>query len=159
RRALPNDPRLFQFTGFILRRRGQQEEGLQNLERAVELDPRNFYTLQQIAGSYQALGRYGEAIAALDRALAIVPDNVETRSTRGEWYAYWKADTRPLRQTIDAILAQGPGAITSAATNWFACALAERDPAAAERALVALGDNPCWNNENPIILSRSFGEG
>jgi hypothetical protein len=36
--------------------------------------------------------------------------------------------------------------------------LAERDPAAAERALVALGDNPCWG-EGTIILSRSFGEG
>ncbi|TMJ55094.1 MAG: hypothetical protein E6G85_04250, partial [Alphaproteobacteria bacterium] len=49
RRGLPNDPRLFELTGYILRRRGQQEEGLQNLQRAVELDPRNFYTLQQIA--------------------------------------------------------------------------------------------------------------
>ena len=29
RRALPNDPRLFELTGYILRRRGQQEEGLQ----------------------------------------------------------------------------------------------------------------------------------
>src|SRR6266498_3302683 len=75
RRGLPNDPRLFECTGYILRRRGQQEEGLRNLERAVELDPRNLYTLQQIAGSYQFLGRYAEAIAALDRALAIVPDN------------------------------------------------------------------------------------
>src|SRR5262249_47859712 len=49
RRALPNDPRLFELTGYILRLRGQQEEGLQNLERAVELDPRNFNTLQQIS--------------------------------------------------------------------------------------------------------------
>ena len=158
RRALPNDPRLFELTGYILRRRGQQEEGLQNLQRAVELDPRNFYTLQQIALSYQFLGRYAEAIAALDRALAIVPDNVETRAARGEFYFCWKADTRPLHQTIDAILAQGPGAIASAADIWFFCALAERDPAAAERALVALGDNPCWV-ESAIILSRSFGEG
>ena len=29
-----------------------REEGLQNLQRAVELDPRNFDTLQQIALSY-----------------------------------------------------------------------------------------------------------
>jgi TolB-like protein/Tfp pilus assembly protein PilF len=158
RRALPNDPRLFELTGYILRRRGQQEEGLRNLERAVELDPRNFYTLQQIALSYQFLGRYGEAIAALDRALAIMPDNVETRANRGLWYMCWKGDTRRLRQTIDAILAQGAGAIASAADIWFLCALAERDPAAAERALVALGDNQCWN-EGAIILSHSFGEG
>src|ERR1700736_2846156 len=158
RRALPNDPRLFELTGYILRRRGQQEEGLQNLERAVGLDPRNFYTLQQIALSYQHLGRYSESIAALDRALAIVPDNVETRANRGLFYLCWKADTRPLRQTIDAILAQGAGAIATAADSWFFCALAERDSAAAERALVALGDNPCWG-ETPIVLSHSFGEG
>jgi TolB-like protein/Tfp pilus assembly protein PilF len=158
RRALPNDPRLFEFTGYILRRRGQQEEGLQNLKRAVELDPRNFDILQQIALTYQHLGRYAEAIAALDRALAIVPDNAETRATRGEFYVYWRADTLPLHQTIDAILAQGPSAIASAAATWFACALAERDPAAADRALVALGDNQCWG-EGAIQLSHSFGEG
>jgi TolB-like protein/Tfp pilus assembly protein PilF len=158
RRGLPNDPRLFELTGYILRRRGQQEEGLQNLKRAVELDPRNFFTLQQIALSYQFLGRYAEAIAAFDRASAIMPDNVETRANRGLFYLCWKADTRPLHQTIDAILAQGAGAIATAADNWFFCALAERDPAAAERALVALGDNPCWT-ESAILLSRNFGEG
>jgi TolB-like protein/Tfp pilus assembly protein PilF len=158
RRALPNDPRLFELTGYILQRRGQQEEGLRNLERAVELDPRNFDTLQQIALSYQALGRYPEQIAALDRALAIVPENAETRADRGVVYLLWKADTRPLHQTIDAILAQGPDAIVRAGVIWFVGALAERDPAAAERALVALGDNPCVA-EDAIILSHSFGEG
>src|SRR5207253_10329613 len=56
RRAFPNDPRLFELTGYILRRRGQQEEGLQNLQRAVELDPRNSHTLQEIAISYQYSG-------------------------------------------------------------------------------------------------------
>jgi TolB-like protein/Tfp pilus assembly protein PilF len=158
RKTLPNDPRIFELTGYILRRRGQQEEGLRNLQRAVELDPRNFFTLQQIAVSYLNLGRYAEAIAALDRASVIVPDNVGTRAIRAEYYVYWKADTQPLRQTIDAILAQGSSAIATAAGSWFVCALAERDPAAAERALVALGDNPCWN-EGTINLSRSFGEG
>jgi TolB-like protein/Tfp pilus assembly protein PilF len=158
RRTLPNDPRLFELTAYILRRRGQQEEGLHNLQRAVELDPRNLDTQQQVAISYQRLGRYADAIAALDRALSIVPDNVETRTSRGLWELCWKGDTRPLHETIDAILAQGPSAIASAADNWFVCALAERDAAAAERALVALGDNPCWN-EIRITLSRSFGEG
>jgi serine/threonine-protein kinase len=158
RRTLPNDPRLFELTGYILRRRGQQEEGLRNLQRAVELDPRNFSTLQQVALSYQLLSRYAESLAALDRALRIVPDNVETRAARGEFYVFWKADTQPLHETIDSILAQGPNTIASAADVWFACALAERDAAAAERALVALGNNPCWN-EGAINLRRSFGEG
>src|SRR5437773_2062638 len=157
RRGLPNDPRLFEVTGYILRRRGQQEEGLQNLQRAVELDPRNFFTLQQIALSYQFLGRYVDSITALDRALAIMPDNL-TRAFRGLFYFCWKADTRSPLRTIDSILAQEPSAIAGSADIWFLCALAERDPAAAERALVALGDNPCWG-EGTILLSRSFGEG
>jgi len=158
RRGLPNDPRLFEITGYILRRRGQSEEGLQNLERAAELDPRNFDILQQIALSYQFLGRYADSIAAMDRALAIVPDSVETRDVRGLFYFFWKADTRTPLQAIDAILAQRPSAIAVAADTWFLCALAERDPAAAERALAAVGDNACWS-EGVITLSRSFGEG
>src|SRR6266496_1985537 len=158
RRVLPNDPRIFELTGYILRRRGQQEEGLHNLQRAVELDPRNFFTLQQIAISYQGLGRYADAIAALDRALSIVPDNVETRAARALYELFWKADTRPLHQTIDSVLAQGPSAIAPAADVWFMCALAEHDSAAAERALVALGDNASWG-EGAIFLSHGFGEG
>jgi tetratricopeptide (TPR) repeat protein len=157
RRGLPNDPRLFELTGYILRRRGQQEEGLKNLQRAADLDPRNFDILQQIALSYQFLGRYADSVTALDRALAIMPDNL-TRALRGLFYFCWKADTRSPLQTIDAILAQEPSAIVGSADIWFLCALAERDPAAAERALVALGDNPCWA-EGVINLSRSFGEG
>jgi TolB-like protein/Tfp pilus assembly protein PilF len=158
RRALPNDPRLFELTGFILRRRGRQEEGLHNLQRAAELDPRNLYTLQQIVLSYYELGRWADAIATLDRVLSVVPDSVETRTGRAAFELFWKGDTRPLHQTIDSILAQGPSAVARAAGIWFTCALDERDSAAAERALVALGDNP-YVREDAIILSRSFGEG
>jgi tetratricopeptide (TPR) repeat protein len=158
RRSLPNDPRIFELSGRILRRRGQQEEGLRNLERSVELDPRNVQTLQQLAISYQHLRRYPEAAAVLDRALTIVPNDVATKTQRALVDFDWKAETRPLHQTIDSILAAGPSAISDAADVWFECALAERAPMAAERALVALGDNPSWN-DSAVRLSRSFGEG
>src|SRR5436853_553239 len=55
RRSLPNDPHVFELAGYIARRQGKHEDGLRNLERALELDPRNFYTLQQIALSYSNL--------------------------------------------------------------------------------------------------------
>jgi tetratricopeptide (TPR) repeat protein len=158
RRSLPNDPRLFELTGYILRRRGQPEEGARNLERAVELDPRNPYTLQQLALSYQILLRYPEEAAALDRAINIVPNDAATKTARAYIDLDWKAETRRLHETINSILAAGPGAISDAASDWFACALAERDPTAAERALVALGDDPCWA-DNAVRLTRSFGEG
>ena len=53
RSTMPNSPRIFELTGFIARRRGAHDEGVRNLKRAVELDPRNFFTLQQLAISYE----------------------------------------------------------------------------------------------------------
>ena len=109
RRALPNNPRLFELTGYILRRRGQQEEGLQNLERAVELDPRNFVTLQQIAFSY---GLWG---AMPRRSLRWIgrSRSCPTTSKRGPLvrlgYLYWKADTEPLHQTLMQSSPRGRG--------------------------------------------------
>ena len=158
RRSLPNDPRIFELSGYILRRRGQQEEGARNLESAVELDPHNMFILQQLGFSYESLRHYPEEAAVLDRVLTIVPNDVGTRSTRALIDFYWKAETRPLHEAIDSILAKNPGAISDVADGWFVCALAERDPTAAERALVALVDNPCWG-DSPVFLSCSFGEG
>jgi hypothetical protein len=91
--------------------------------------------------------------------LTIIPKDVAVKLTRALVDFLWKADTRPLHQAIDSILTGDPGAISEAADNWFVCALAERDPAAAERALAALGsDNPCWGDD-AVLLCRNFGEG
>ena len=93
---MPNAPRIFELTGFIARRRGAHEDGVRNLQHAVELDPRNFFTLQQLAISYELVRRYAEQIATIDRALSIKPDDPETKAARGLVLLDWKADTRPL---------------------------------------------------------------
>ncbi len=157
RRTLPNDPRIFEFTGYIARRRSQHEEGLRNLQRAVELDPRNFFTLQQLAISYEVLRRYAEAIATDDRALSIKPDDPETKADRALAALEWKADTRPLHQTIDEIRSKNPEAIKSVADVWFLCALAERDAAAAEMALTALGEATFGDAQTQF--NAAFGRG
>ena len=157
-RALPNDPRTFEWTGYILRRRGEREEGLSALQKALELDPRNYFIMQQIALSYHDLRRYPEEVAFLDRALTIVPQDVTTKVARALVDYEWKAETKSLHEAIDSILTENPDGISEAADNWFLCALAERDPAAAERALLALGRNPWWT-EGAVVLSRGFGEG
>ena len=157
RRTLPNDPRIPELTGYIVRRQGKQQEALQYLQRALDLDPRNFFTLQQIALSYQNLRRYRDMAGPLDRALAIKPDDIETKVTRMSVDLDWKADTRPLHQTIESILATDPDAIKKVADTWFTCALTERDAAVAERALAALGENPFGNDA--VLFGREFCEG
>ena len=157
RRTLPNDPRVFELTGYIRRRQGRHEEGLHNLERALELDPRNFFTLQQIALSYLGLRRYPEEAAVLDRALAINPNDVDTKVARALIDFDQKADTRQLHQTIDSIRARNHDAIQGVADSWLACALAERDAGAAEAALAALGGNVF--GADAVQLHQAFGEG
>ena len=158
RRSLTNDPRVFELTGYILRRRGQSDEAVRNLERSVELDPRNYFIMQQLALSYQLLRRYQEEAAMYDRVLTIVPKDVPTRVQRALVDFYWKADTKPLHDAIDSILAEDPSAIPAAADTWFLCALAERDPTAAKRALAALNHTAAFG-EGGVYLSASFGEG
>jgi len=158
RRGLVNDPRIFEMDGYILRRQGKHEEGLRNLERAVELDPRNAFTLVQIAVSYQLLRRYPEEIAVVERALAITPDNIEVRTTRALIDFFWKANTKPLHEVIEKLRVERPASLPEVADNWMICALAERDWPAAEQALAALGSGPFWG-DNTITLSHHFGEG
>ena len=158
RRGLTNDSRIFELTGYILRRQGRHEEGLRNLQRAVTLDPRNPFLLTQIASSYQYLRRYPEETAVLDRALTIIPDDLAVSSQRALVDLLWKADPHPLHQMIERVRIDRPDSIADVADNWLLCALVERDWPAAERALVALGSNPFWGDD-AIMLQSHFGEG
>jgi len=155
--SLPNDPQLFELKGYILRRQGKQEEALQNLERAAELDPLNLSTLLQVALSYEYLRRYADEKAALDRALAIKPGDVDTKVARAFVELEWKADTRPSHELLDQIRAKNPADFENVADNWLTCALAERDLAGAADALAVLGENKYGNDI--ITFSRPFVEG
>jgi serine/threonine protein kinase len=157
RQTLPNDPQIFELMGYVQRRQGQLEEGVQNLERALELDPRNVFILQQICLSYHFLRRDRETIAALDRALAIQPDDVETQMARAFAELHWKADPSRLHQVIDSIRANKPAKLPSVASGWLAGALAERNLVAVKAALEALGDGRF--GEDAVRFRRSFGEG
>jgi serine/threonine-protein kinase len=158
RQTLPNDAHIFQLTGSIERRRGRWENSINSLERAVDLDPRNIHTLQQLAGSYAFLRRYAEARLACDRALAIAPDDVETKLGLADVEFDWKANTKPLHELIDSVRASSPEAIPDIASPWFICALAERDPVAAKDALIAAGQNVSPGNQS-IRFNRPFAEG
>ena len=71
----------------------------------------------------------------------------------------WKADTRPLHQTIDSIRATNPAAMPSIANYWLICALAERDAAAAKDALIASGENANRFASENVLFNRPFVEG
>jgi TolB-like protein/tRNA A-37 threonylcarbamoyl transferase component Bud32/Flp pilus assembly protein TadD len=155
--TLPNSPSVFALKGYIQRRQGRWEESTRNLEQAIDLDPRNFYTLQQIAISYGVLRRYAEEKSVLDRALSIVPDDVDTKVARASVEFHWKADTQSLHETIDSIRATAAATLPNIANDWLSCGLAERDVAAVGAALNAFGEIPL--TDYAVHLNRQLMEG
>jgi TolB-like protein/Flp pilus assembly protein TadD len=153
-KTLPNDSRVPELIGYIVRRQGKHEEAVKYLQRALELDPRNFFILEQIALSYQNLRRYPEMAAMLDRALAIKPEEVDIRVTRASVDLDWKADSRPLHQVLASL---NPDEMKDVADTWFTCAMTERDAAVAERALNALGENNLGSDA--VYLSHDVSVG
>ena len=156
-RTLSNQPRLFALRAYINRRQGRWEQSVRDFERSIELDPRNFFTLQQIAATYGVLHRYPEEISVLERALTVDPDNLDTKVALAAVQFHWRADTKPLRRTIDSTRTTNPGALLNVVNDWLSCALAERDFASAKDALDALGDTPL--TDYAVHLSRPVMEG
>ena len=156
KRALPNSSKVFELTGYIDRRQARWDEAARNLEKALELDPRNFFILQQISLSYYYLRHYAEMAAALDRALVLVPEDVDTRVTRALVELDWRANSRPMHQTIHAILSENPGAAESIADQWLFVALCEHDPAEAKRALGSISAEGITTEG--VNIARTFCE-
>jgi TolB-like protein/Tfp pilus assembly protein PilF len=138
-RALPNNAQVLILMGYIDRRQGRWTESVQEMERALKLDPRNWFYLQQISLTYQFLRRFADMAAALDRVLPIIPDDdASTRVVRALVDLESRADPRPLRETIDAALQKDPTSATGFANIFIYFALCERDLNAAERAIAAM---------------------
>src|SRR5690606_32805534 len=65
--------------GYVYRRQGRIADAIGKLEEALDHDPRNTRFLTNLAASYTMVRRYGDAEAALRRAVAIDPDNLQAR--------------------------------------------------------------------------------
>ncbi len=136
RHALPNNAQIFKFLGLIDRRQGRWDEAVQNVERAVDLDPRNQDTLGDLEDTYFKQRRYEEAVAVAYRALALQPRSALLRVFPALIGVEADANIAPLRATLNMIEAEGPASAAQVADISFRTALRERDPAGTARALV-----------------------
>src|SRR5213075_1111832 len=133
RRALPNSAAVFRYTGMIDRREGHWDEATRNLEHALELDPRNFFTLQQLAYAYGWQHGYADEVRTYDRALAIMPGDPGSRINLALVALDWRADIKPFQATLATLVAEDPGLPLE--LDALRPALCERPATAAIRAL------------------------
>jgi TolB-like protein/class 3 adenylate cyclase/Tfp pilus assembly protein PilF len=133
RQTLPNAPEVFEYTGYVDYRDGRWDSATQNLERAIELDPRNFHTLVQLALCYQPQRRYLDEARTYDRALAVMPGDPGTRMLKAQVPANWKADMKPCQDMLATLVAENPDVASDVDDPFYA--LRERTSIAAARVL------------------------
>ncbi|MGA9422206.1 MAG: winged helix-turn-helix domain-containing protein, partial [Rhodanobacteraceae bacterium] len=144
RRALALDPLSLLVNamyGQFLYHAGKDEEALEQFESAFELEPRFWIAHICAAKAYERLGRYREALAACEHALAYSGGNSEALSIAG--YVHAVAGARDQAELkIRELLGRSPRAYvppynlalvfaglgdSAAALGWLERALEERD--------------------------------
>jgi TolB-like protein/Tfp pilus assembly protein PilF len=84
-KRLPNNSFVLQNLAFVLRRLGRWDEAETIYTKAVELDPLDGALLNSLGGeNYMYLRRFDEALAVLDRAVAIAPDSDAAHATKAQ---------------------------------------------------------------------------
>ncbi|MGB9475253.1 MAG: protein kinase [Candidatus Udaeobacter sp.] len=159
-RTLPNNPQVYEVSAWIDRRQGRWSDAVRDMERASELDPRNFFFAANVAGFYFGSRPlpYEQTRKALDRMLALKPNFIDARiDAGGGLEMHWRADTRHWHATIEKILADEPDSAKDQAMKLqrFELALFERDLVAAGRIVAAAPQGQEWLDG----FSRDFWTG
>ncbi len=148
--TLPNESRIPLLAGYIDRRQGRWEKSLEEIAQALELNPRDFSILQQIALTYEALGQYKEMAATLDRVLTIAPNDVPSRIRRAVVDLEGRADPKTFETAIDAILADDPNTALDFVNPWLLAVLRENVSGGVQRALSNIGEGGCSDEYIPF---------
>jgi TolB-like protein/Tfp pilus assembly protein PilF len=155
--GLPNDPSVFSLPAFIARRRAEWERCTRNFERAVELDPRNVWILQQASQTYWLLRRFSDMARLLDRALTAAPGDANTRVARSLIELESRAHTQSSHEAVQKTFVEDPSAVDAIAEQFLYIALCRRDAAEMTAALASV---PQWGIiPFNVRMPHSFCEG
>ena len=117
-------------------RQGRATEAVGNYEKALELDPRNFFTLRQLAFTYLGMRRFAEAAATLERAQALDPQDSGTAGTSSYRLISIGGLIRSLcTKHVRLMINENPAVAQDWSESWIYLALCERDPDLAKRAM------------------------
>ena len=113
------------------------------MKQALELNPRDFSILQQIALTYQALRRYKEMAATLDTRVGHSSKRYCPAEVRRAWVdLQWRSDPKALYiATIETALGRRPeNRVCLSVRNGSFVVFSERDPAAVRARVVDYAD-------------------
>jgi TolB-like protein len=160
-RTLPNNARIFEWSGYIDRRQNRWHDAVRNLERAMELDPRNVRILAGAAVTYRYLQDYRQTLAIFDRIIGLEPNNILFRLARAWTEVRERGDLRPVQAVVEKNFTDNPELLRTYASDRFLVALWARNPVAADNALAAIADNGFFGLRigDTAQFSRAYAEG
>src|SRR5438552_14258261 len=158
-RTLPNNARIFEWSGRVDRRQGRWHDSVRNHERATELDPRNVNILTSAVVTYYSVRDYGQAKAIFDRIIALEPKNIADRLWRARWIAFERADLRPVQDVLGQNFTDNPALLKTDGGLCFAMALWARDPVAADNVLAAITESTFGVRMGSIVFTRAYAAG
>lgn len=106
-RQRPNDVMVNYWLGIVQRRKGDWQQAIANLERAVSMDPRNTDFLTQTALLHFVLRNYPKVIEYANRALAIDSEVGTVGWLVHSTLLAWKGDVEMANDSITQIAGRG----------------------------------------------------
>ncbi|PYK74133.1 MAG: hypothetical protein DME39_08290 [Verrucomicrobia bacterium] len=91
-RGLPNESDAYLAIGAIQRRQGKWAESTANIEKASNLNPKDPWSLQNLAQNYQVLRNFDAANKTIDRGLNMNPNGVGLWETKSKLAIAEKGD-------------------------------------------------------------------
>jgi TolB-like protein/Flp pilus assembly protein TadD len=127
RRGLPNNSKVMALEAYMDRREGKLEKATQELNQAINVDPRNAVVIADLAYTLFMARRLDAAGDAFDRAIDVSSDQPMLKVQKALYVTLFKSgNNAALRSALAALpasMAEDQGAL-----SWrLTCALADRD--------------------------------
>jgi TolB-like protein/Flp pilus assembly protein TadD len=103
RQGLPNESEMYLYIGAIQRRQGKWAESTANLEKAVNLNPKDVWQLQNLTFNYQMQRNYSKANEVIDRALTLNPTSMELLGLKSKFAIAEKGDFSVAEKAFEAV--------------------------------------------------------
>ena len=103
RRGLPNESEIYLYIGSIQRRQGKWAESTASMEKAVNLNPKDVWSLQNLTSNYQMLRDYKKANKIIDQALALDPKALGPLTVKSKLAIAEKGDFSVAERAFDAV--------------------------------------------------------
>ncbi len=103
RQGLPNESEMYLYIGAIQRRQGKWAESTANLEKAVNLNPKDVWQLQNLAFNYQMQRNYNKANEIIDRALTLNPTSGELLGVKAKFAIAEKGDFSVAEKAFETV--------------------------------------------------------